>query len=64
MERLGRRMNKSRSRLSSDAVKEYVSRRGAEEVAKAIDRVWGELGHPRDKFVSCAAHRVLKRSDR
>jgi metal-responsive CopG/Arc/MetJ family transcriptional regulator len=62
-ERLARRTKKSRSRLFSDAVKEYVARHGPEEVTDAMDRVCGELGPPGDKFVSSAAIRVLKRTE-
>jgi metal-responsive CopG/Arc/MetJ family transcriptional regulator len=62
-ERLARRTKKSRSRLFSDAVKEYVARHSPEEVTDAMDRVCAELGQPADKFVSSAARRVLKRSE-
>jgi metal-responsive CopG/Arc/MetJ family transcriptional regulator len=62
-ERLARRTKKSRSRLFSDAIKEYVARHGPEEVTDAMDRVCAELGHPGDKFVSSAARRILKRSE-
>jgi antitoxin MazE6 len=62
-ERLARRTKKSRSRLFSDAVKEYVARHGPDEVTDAMDRVCAELGQPSDKFVSSAARRVLKRSE-
>ena len=62
-ERLARRTKKSRSRLFSDAVKEYLARHGREEVTDAMDRVCAELGQPGDKFVSSAARRVLKRSE-
>jgi metal-responsive CopG/Arc/MetJ family transcriptional regulator len=62
-ERLARRTKKSRSRLFSDAVKEYVARHNPEEVTDAMDRVCAELGQPSDKFVSSAARRVLQRSE-
>ena len=61
-ERLARRTKKSRSRLFSDALKEYVARHAPEEVTDAMDRVCAELGDPADKFVSEAARRALERS--
>ena len=62
-ERLARRTKKSRSQLFSDAVREYVARHAPEEVTEAMDRVCGELGDAKDKFVSSAARRVLERSE-
>jgi len=62
-ERLARRTKKSRSRLFSDAVREYVARHAPEEVTDAMDRVCAELGNPNDEFVASAAHRILKRSE-
>lgn len=62
-ERLARRTKKSRSRLFSDAVREYVARHASEDVTEAMDRVCGELGNPKDRFVSSAARRILERSE-
>ena len=62
-ERLARSTKKSRSRLFSDALKEYVARHASEHVTDAMDRVCGELGNRKDKFVSSAAQRVLVRSE-
>jgi metal-responsive CopG/Arc/MetJ family transcriptional regulator len=62
-ERLARRTRKSRSRLFSDALKEYVARHAPEEVTDAMNRVCAELGDPTDEFVSAAARRVLERSE-
>ena len=62
-ERLARRTKKSRSRLFSDAVKEYVARHASEDVTDAMNRVCGELGNRKDKFVSSAAKRILERSE-
>jgi predicted transcriptional regulator len=62
-ERLARRTKKSRSRLFSDAVKEYVARHASEDVTEAMDRVCEELGNPKDKFVSSATQRILERSE-
>ena len=62
-ERLARRTKKSRSRLFSDAVREYVARHGTEEVTEAMNRVCEEVGESKDPFVSSAARRVLERSE-
>jgi metal-responsive CopG/Arc/MetJ family transcriptional regulator len=63
VERLARRTKKSRSRLFSEALREYVARHGAEEVTDAINRVCAELGNTKDSFVSAASRRVLERSE-
>jgi metal-responsive CopG/Arc/MetJ family transcriptional regulator len=62
-ERLARRTKKSRSRLFSDAVKEYVARHAPEDVTDAMDGVCAELENSKDEFVSSAALRVLERSE-
>jgi len=62
-ERLARRTKKSRSRLFSDALREYVERHAAEEVTEAMNRVCAEVGNGKDPFVSGAARRVLERSE-
>ena len=62
-ERLARRTKKSRSRLFSDALKEYLERHAPEEVTEAMNRACAEVGDTSDPFVSSAARRTLKRSD-
>ena len=62
-ERLARRTKRSRSRLFSDALKEYLARHTPNEVTEAMDRAFAELGETKDAFVSTAAHRVLERSE-
>ena len=62
-ERLGRRTKRSRSRLFSDALKEYLARHTPNEVTEAMDRAFAELGETKDAFVSTAARRVLERSE-
>jgi len=60
-ERLARRTRKSRSRLFSDALREYVARHAADEVTEAMDRVCADLQPAKDEFVSRAAARVLEK---
>jgi metal-responsive CopG/Arc/MetJ family transcriptional regulator len=62
-ERLARRTRKSRSRLFSDAVKEYVARHASDAVTDAMDQVCAELGDSKDAFVSAAARRILEQSE-
>jgi len=62
-ERLARRTKKSRSRLFSDALAEYVARHAPEEVTEAMDAALSKLDHQRDDFVSFAARRALARSE-
>jgi metal-responsive CopG/Arc/MetJ family transcriptional regulator len=62
-ERLARRTRKSRSRLFSDAVREYVARHAPQDVTNAMNRFCVELKNDKDEFVSSAASRVLQRSE-
>jgi metal-responsive CopG/Arc/MetJ family transcriptional regulator len=62
-ERLARRTKKSRSRLFSDAVREYVARHAPDEVTDAMDRACAELGKSSDEFISSAARRILERTE-
>lgn len=62
-ERLARRSKKSRSRLFSDALREYVARHASEEVTEAMNRTCVAVGDTTDPFVSTAARRVLKRTE-
>jgi len=67
-ERFARRTKKSRSRLFSDALREYLARHAADEVTEAMNSVCAELGdtpglgETKDPFVSSSARRVLERS--
>ena len=62
-ERLARRTRKSRSRLFSDAMREYVARHSPDEVTEAMNRACAELGDDRDSFAASAARRTLERSE-
>jgi len=61
-ERLARRTRKSRSRLFSDALREYVAHHAPEEVTEAMNRVCANAGQAKNPFVSSAARRMLERS--
>lgn len=62
-ERLARRTQKSRSRLFSDALREYLARHTPDEVTAAMNRACVEIGEEADPFVSSAGRRVLERSE-
>ncbi|HXJ06494.1 MAG TPA: hypothetical protein VNH65_15425 [Candidatus Acidoferrum sp.] len=63
-ERLARRTKRSRSRLFSDALKEYLIRHSPDEITEAVNRVCEELGDAaQDPFVSAAAWRILENTE-
>ena len=59
-ERLARRTRKSRSRLFSDALREYVARRSPDRITEAMDQAVAEIGESNDAFVAAASHRRLE----
>jgi predicted transcriptional regulator len=61
-EQLARELNKSRSRLYGDAVREYVARHSADSITESLDRVCGEVDCGSD-FTGAAARRTFERSD-
>ena len=62
-ERLARRTKRSRSRLFSDALKEYLARHGADKMTEAMNATVDQLAGERDPFVAAAASQVLERSE-
>ena len=62
-ERLARRTKKSRSRLFSDALKEYLARHSPDEITEAMNKVCAETGEATDPFVASASRRILERSE-
>lgn len=60
-ERLARRTRKSRSRLFSDALREYVERHSPEEITEAMNKACDEAGSQPDPFVAAAARRTLEK---
>ncbi|MGA3053848.1 MAG: ribbon-helix-helix protein, CopG family [Candidatus Korobacteraceae bacterium] len=61
-ERLARRTKRSRSRVFSDALREYLARHSPEEVTEAVNKACAEIGEVKDQFVAAAARRILRRS--
>jgi metal-responsive CopG/Arc/MetJ family transcriptional regulator len=67
-ERLARRTRKSRSRLFSDALREYVARRSPDKITEAMDEALAEIAangkeESRDPFVAAASRRRLEQSE-
>jgi len=62
-ERLARRTRKSRSRLFSDALREYVARRSPDRITEAMDQALAEIGASEDPFVAAASRRRLQQSE-
>ena len=62
-ERLARRTKRTRSRLFSDALKEYLARHAPDRVTSAMNQACAEIGDPKDSFVSSATSRSLERSE-
>jgi len=65
-ERLRRRTRRSRSRLFSDALREYLGRHSPDKVTESMDQALTEIGsgtRPRDPFVSAAARRTLEQTE-
>ena len=62
-DRLARRLNRSRSRVYADAIREYVARHDSESVTAGLNRVYAELDGRVDPAVSAAAERLLQRVD-
>jgi metal-responsive CopG/Arc/MetJ family transcriptional regulator len=59
-ERMARRTRKSRSRLFSDALREYVARRSPDKITEAMDLALAEIGEPKDPFISVASRRRME----
>jgi metal-responsive CopG/Arc/MetJ family transcriptional regulator len=62
-ERLARRTNRSRSRLFSDALKEYLARHTPDKVTEAMNSALSRIGEEEHSFVSSAARAVLERTE-
>lgn len=62
-ERLARRSRKSRSRLFSDALREYVARRSPDKITEAMDEAMAQIGESNDPFVAAASRRRLEQSE-
>ena len=62
-ERLAEKSNRTRSRLYSDALGEYLARHGSDEVTDSMDQVLVGMDQSADTFVAVAARAVLAKSE-
>lgn len=62
-ERLARRTRKSRSRLFSDALREYLARHAPDKITESMDQAVIEIGEEKDEFVSSLARHRLERTE-
>lgn len=63
-ERLARRQRKSRSRLYSDAIAEYVARHDPDWVTAKLNEVAESVDTSLDAFGAAAAYEVFRRTRR
>lgn len=61
VDRLARRVRKSRSELFRDALREYLARRAPEDLTEAVNRAVAAAGAGAEEFVTAASQRVLER---
>jgi len=62
-ERLAKRTKRSRSRVFSDALQEYLARHTPDKVTQAMNKALAEISDTSDGLVSAAAGRTLQRSE-
>ncbi len=62
-ERLARRTKRSRSRVFSDALREYLARHEPDKLTEAMNKACDEIGGAKDSFTSSASRRTLERSE-
>jgi antitoxin MazE6 len=62
-ERLARRTRRSRSRLFTDALREYLARHAPDKVTESMDQAIMEVGEGKDEFVCSVARRRLERTE-
>ena len=58
-ERFARRLRKSRSQLYAEAIAEYLSRHGSNDITESMNSVCDRLGKTEDKFLGQAARRII-----
>ena len=62
-ERLARRTRRTRSRLFTDALKEYLARWNPDKITAAMNAALAEVGAEQDRFSHSTARRDLERSE-
>ena len=62
-ERLARRTKRSRSRLFSDALREYLARHSDDELTEQMNKACEAIGDTKNPFVSAASRRILENTE-
>jgi predicted transcriptional regulator len=62
-EQLADRMNRSRSRLYSDSLAEYLARHGTDTVTAAMNEALASVNEGRDAFLNAASRATLAKSE-
>lgn len=62
-ERFARRTRRSRSRLFTDALREYLARHAPDKITESMDQAIMEIGERKDEFASVVARRILERTE-
>lgn len=62
-ERFAQRTRRSRSRLFTDALREYLARHAPDKVTESMDQAIMQIGREKDEFASSAARRTLERTE-
>ena len=62
-ERLARKTRRSRSRLFSDALREYLARHTSDKVTESMNKALEEIDEAPDTFVAAASRRTLERTE-
>jgi antitoxin MazE6 len=62
-ERFAKRTKRSRSRLFSDALREYLVRHSSDEITQAMDKAVTEISPSGDDFVAASASQMLEQSE-
>jgi len=60
-EKLARRTNRTRSRLFSDALGEYLARHEGDRVTDAMNAALEDIGETKESFATAAGRRTLER---
>jgi metal-responsive CopG/Arc/MetJ family transcriptional regulator len=60
-EKFARRLRKSRSRLYAEAIAEYLSRHGSNDITESMNAVCDRLAKTDDTFPRQAARQVISR---
>jgi metal-responsive CopG/Arc/MetJ family transcriptional regulator len=62
-QRLARQMSRSRSRLFSDALREYVALRSEERITEQMNQALDKIGNVLNPFLATASRRRLEQTE-